>query len=415
LAKWIPLSILIGILGGLGAVLFHGLTIGLDSFFPKQGVIIILSLFIGGLVSGFFVYTFAPETAGHGTDAAIATIHAHCGKTRKRTWIIKLIASAFTIGSGGSAGEEGPSIQIGGGLSSILGTSLKLHKEDLRILGICGMGAALAGIFKSPIGGAIFAAEVLYKEDMEYQAVIPAVISGIIGGSIFMIVFGTDPILHAPEYHIREALTGNYFDLFIFLLIGLVVSIVGRVFIHTFYGLERGFRELNIPRIFKPAIGAVVFGILVAAFSLGGTLGPGYETLQEAIDGNASNFFALLVGKIVGTSLTVASGGSGGVVAPTLFIGGMVGGLIGDAALLVPHVTHNLSIFILVGMSAALAGITKTPLAGIILVFEFTGINTPVPLAVGSLVAYLSSGPSTINLNQKVRRDYKPCMEEEIV
>jgi len=412
--RWIPISIAMGILGGIGAIIFHELTDLAASGFSNLHIMV--SLVLGGLASGLVVYTFAPEAAGHGTDAAIAAVHAHCGRVRNRVAAVKTLASAFTIGSGGSAGEEGPSVQIGGGLASTLGRRLRLSGDDMRILSIAGMGATLAGIFKAPIGGAIFAAEVMYKRDMEYSAVIPAIISGVIGGTLFMLFHGTEPILDVSAHHysMKAAMVQNIMDLPAFILLALVVGIVGRIFIHFFYFTERVFRELQIPRVLKPALGATVFGLMVVMLSIPGTLGIGYEAIQDIIDRDGATLsilLLLLVGKIVGTSLVVASGGSGGVVAPSLFIGAMAGGALGEVLSALPYTSSDITVFMLVGMSAALAATSKTPLAGIILVYEFSGLNTPLPLAVGSLVGYLASGTHTIHLNQRDYNIHKPCKE----
>jgi CIC family chloride channel protein len=412
--RWIPISIAMGILGGFGAIIFHEMTALSTSGFSH--VHFLISLVLGGLASGIVVYTFAPEAAGHGTDAAIAAVHAHCGRVRNRVAAVKTLASAFTIGSGGSAGEEGPSVQIGGGLASTLGRRLKLSGDDLRVLSIAGMGATLAGIFKSPIGGAIFAAEVMYKRDMEYAAVIPAIISGVIGGTLFMLFHGTEPILDvsAHTYSMKEAIGNNVMDLPAFIVLALLVGLICRVFIHFFYFTERIFRELQVPRGLKPALGALIFGLLVVIFSIPGTMGVGYETIQEIIDRGTVPFsllLLLLLGKIVGTSLVVASGGSGGVVAPSLFMGAMAGGAIGKVLSALPYTSPDITVFMLVGMSAALAATSKTPLAGIILVYEFSGLNTPIPLAVGSLVGYLASGTHTIHINQRDYNIHKPCKE----
>ena len=219
MAKWLVLGTAIGIIAGLGAVLFAraiGLVTdvllgGIAGYVPPgpigEGVPVIQAMSrpwllpvvttLGGLLSGIIVFRFAPEAEGHGTDAAIAAIHYHGGKLRARVAPVKLIASALTIGSGGSAGREGPAAQISATFGSVLATWLGLSAQDRRVAVAAGMGAGIGAIFRAPLGGAVMAAEILYLHDIEVEALIPALIASIVGYSVFGLFEGWEPIFGA--------------------------------------------------------------------------------------------------------------------------------------------------------------------------------------------------------------------------
>ncbi|MGE4003442.1 MAG: chloride channel protein, partial [Planctomycetaceae bacterium] len=364
--KWIVLSILVGVVAGIGAILFHvagqvvvhyslvrfaayapreatgehalfehGLGAG-DAFEPWMIVAVMTA---GGLLSGWLVYTFAPDAEGHGTDAAIDAFHNKRGFVRARIPAIKTIASAITIGTGGSAGREGPIAQIGAGFGSVLATYLKLSPRDRRIMLAAGMGAGVGAIFRAPLAGALFAAEILYSDsDFEADVVIPAATASIIGYSVYCLSLPGE-IRYAPLFALRADLApASTLELLPFAALAVILVGVGVLYIKVFYGVHRLFKRIPVIPHVKPAIGAALAGCvgvgLYAAFHQDrrvlAVLSTGYGTLQDALTNTADVSIAILVTvalvKILTTSLTISSGGSGGVFGPSMVIGGCTGG-----------------------------------------------------------------------------------------
>jgi CIC family chloride channel protein len=204
---------------------------------------------IGGIVSGLIVFLIAPEAEGHGTDAAISSYHFKRGEVRARVPIVKAVASAITIGTGGSGGREGPIAQIGAGFGSILAKGLGLSIYERRILLASGMAAGIGAVFHAPLAGALFAAEVLYKEmDMEYEVIVPAIISSVIAYAVFASVFGWDPLFESRHFVFQ-----NPAELIPYFLLALVVAGGAVIFIRTFYGIRNFFINLSLPNYLKPA------------------------------------------------------------------------------------------------------------------------------------------------------------------
>lgn len=422
------LGILIGIISGIGAIIFSYLIKTGTQFFTKDVVfyfssgnpqrlmlgyplerwLMLLIPAVGGLISGYLVFRFAPEAEGHGTDAMIDSFHRKKGVVRGRVPIIKTIASAITIGSGGSAGKEGPIAQIGSGFASFLASLLKLSDSERRILLLAGAAGGIGAIFKAPLGAALFAAEVLYsKEDFEFEAIIPCILSSIVGFTVFTFYDGAGTIFHIPELDPFTPM-----ELPFYAVLGLLCAIVGHVYIRCFYGTrDRFFRRLKMPRFLKPALGGLMLGTL--AFFLPQVLGGGYTWMQSAIDGHlAIQLMGVLVlAKIVSTSFTISSGGSGGVFAPSLFIGSMLGGFYGNiGSKLFPHIITQPASFVLVGMGGFFAGVAKTPVAALIMVAEMTGgYSLIVPMMIVSSLAYLLLGRTSLYEKQVPSRVDSPA------
>jgi CIC family chloride channel protein len=375
----------------------------------------------GGLLSGLLVYTLAPEAEGHGTDAAIKAFHRNHGLIRPRVPLVKIVASALTIGSGGSGGREGPIAQIGAGFGSFLAVRLKLSEYERRLLLAAGMGAGVAAIFRAPLAGAIFASEVLYRdEDFESQAIIPSFIACAVAYCIYGLVaiygFGQP----SGFDHIFDIAPHLAFDnpLLLGPLAVLALAMVGAamIYVRSFYGLAALFKRLGVPRHFKPAVGAVLAGAVAvaacyAAAGLGGNarhdvlnmLSFGYGILQKALSGHLAAYspmaaVALLLivgfGKILTTSLTIGSGGSGGVFGPSMVIGGTLGGAVGLLLqMAMPSVATRIDIFVILGMAAFFSAAAKTPISTIIIVSELTGgYELLVPAMWVAALAYLVSG-----------------------
>lgn len=412
--RWLLLASLVGTVAGFGAILFdlifrvaqRLLIQGIGTFLPPgSGIeggpghlpehpwLLPLSLLVGGLLSGALVYGLAPEAEGHGTDAVIHSFHHLRGKIRRRVPLVKAIASAITIGSGGSAGREGPIAQIGAGFGSYLADLLKLRNSDRRILMMAGVAGGIGSIFRAPLGAALFAAESPYsKTDFEHEVLLPSLISSITGYSIYSTYAGWGYLFEMPPISFHEPR-----QLLIFALLGVFCAVVGNIYLKVFYGFrDRIFKRLPGPLWLKPAMGALVLGLLAVFFPQ--ALGMGYGYIQQAIDGQHAIgwllTFALV--KIVATSLTISSGGSGGVFGPSLVIGGAVGAAFGQfAAEAFPTLSPSPTACILVGMGGFFAGVAKVPFASVIMVMEMTGsYGLLVPSLLVATIAYLFTPPS---------------------
>jgi CIC family chloride channel protein len=428
--RWIFLGILIGMVSGFGAILFNFLLGRGTQFFMKDLVNLLLSekwrefyllgfplqqwmiLWIpalGGLLAGLIVFKLAPEAEGHGTDAMIESFHRKRGIIRKRVPFVKTIASAITIGSGGSAGREGPIAQIGSGFASFLASILKTEERDRRIMLLAGAAGGIGAIFKAPMGAALFATEVLYrKPEFEFEAIIPSIFSSIVAYTVFTLYNGWGTVFHIPT--LVPIVTPS--ELLIYAVFGGLCSVVGFIYISFFYGLrDHFFKPLGISRFLKPAVGGLLIGVL--AFFLPQVLGGGYDWIQSAIDGNltTSLMLGLVFAKIAATSFTISSGGSGGVFAPSLFIGAMLGGFYGNlCSKLFPYLVINPSAFVLVGMGGFFAGVAKVPIASLILVAEMTGgYSLIVPLLIVSTISYLLLGEFSLYEKQVSTRVDSPA------
>ncbi len=428
LQRWTIFSIIIGIVSGFGSVLFYlGLSTlsnyalggiggyyppapgGEPSLFSHPATNIRWLLFLlpatGGLLAGIIVFTYAPEAEGDGIDAVIDAYNNKRGFIRKRIPLIKAISSMITIGSGGSAGREGPIAQIGAGFGSTLASFLKLSDSDRRIMLICGVAAGIGSIFKAPLGGAIFAIEVLYKSDMETEGLVPAFISSTVAYSIFSSFFGWGHIFTTPSFNFT-----NPAELAFYGILGILCAITAILFVIIFYGLrDKVFKPLKIKPHFKPAIGGLLVGIIAIIFPE--VLGTGYGWTQIAINGDIVKMsiilmMVLVLAKIIATSFTVSSGGSGGVFAPSLVIGAMVGGAFGQImALVFPNIITQPGSYALVGMGSLLAGVSKVPIAAIVMISEMAGnYNLLAPMMVASTISYMLSGKWTIDEKQVENR-----------
>ena len=448
---WVPYSILIGLAAGASAVIFYALLFivshyllgGIGHYYstptgcespllavpsvtppgsladPHTWILVAIPA-VGGLAAGLITYLCAPEAVGEGTDAVIDSYHQRNGAIRSRIPIVKTIASALTIGTGGSAGREGPITQIGAGFGSYLANRLKLDDNGRRMMLLCGAAGGLGSIFRSPFGGALFAISVLYKKDSEFESLVPAFISSIIAYSVFCSVFGWGSLFTTPEYTFTHPV-----DLIFDAVLGLLCGLAGIIHIRIFHGMRDLFKKFEIRNYIKPMIGGLLLGLLVLSMQY--TCGFGYElfgggygSIQAAINGNlALNVLILLaIAKILATSLTLGSGGSGGVFAPSLAIGATLGGAFGILAHdLFPGIIGDLqsTSFVLVGMAALLSGVAHVPIAAIVMVSELTGnYNLLPPLMFASTLAYLVTSDWTIYEKQVPARVDSPAHREEL-
>lgn len=362
---------------------------------------------LGGLFSGWLVYKFAPEAEGHGTDAALEAFHRKSGIIRGRVPIVKTLASIVTIGTGGSAGREGPIAQIGAGFGSFIATKLGLSTMDRRILLLAGMAGGIGATFRSPLGGALFAVEVLYRDpEFEHEGLIPCIISSIVAYSLFGAVTGWKPLLDTPHFRFDQPA-----ELILYLVLGISCALLGVVYVKTFYGMRDLFRKLPFPDWQKPAIGGLALGIM--ALFIPQVLGSGYGWVQAALYGKMALWVMLVVAlaKIIATSLTISSGGSGGVFAPSLVIGAMLGGAFGASAeILFPALTQDPRAYVLVGMAGFFAGVANAPIATLIMVSELTGnYGLLAPLMLVCVVAMIVMRKNSIYEKQVAGRFDSPA------
>ena len=341
---------------------------------------------LGGFVSALLVYRFAPEAKGHGTDGAIDAYHHRGGKIGAIVPLIKAIASAITIGSGGSAGKEGPISQIGAGMASVLARFFALNRKQVRILMMAGLAAGIGAIFRAPLAAALFASEVLYRSmDFDEEVIVPAIISSIIAYAIFASQFGWIPLFSMPTIMFQ-----NPWELIPYTILAVVVSQGARFFIWLFYRVHKTFDGLVMPVYLKPMLGGLLVGIV--GFWIPEALGEGYGIVQNALYGQVTlQMLAIVaVAKIITTSFTIASGGSGGVFGPIIVIGGCLGGMVGLAAEKIFPFPLNSGAFVLIGMAGFFSTSSRVPISSIIMISEITGhYMLIVPTMWVSILAFL--------------------------
>ncbi len=440
--KWLVVSSLIGVVAGLGAIAFTlaitwathfflGDLIGYQPPMPlgeggggdlapflnigQHPLFLLLPLIVGlgGMLSGLIVFTFAPEAEGHGTDAAIAAFHYQEGRVRARIPLIKLVASAITIGSGGSGGREGPTAQISAGFGSLLARWLGLSAADRRIALAAGIGAGIGAIFRAPLGGALIGAEILYTQDLEIDAIIPALIASIIGYAIYGAWAGWEPIFGNQAQNTFN----NPIQLLYYAVLGLICGAIGILYARSFHGMTALFHRLPLSRHWlwvKPTIGGVMVGLM--GLAIPEALGMGYGWVQASMGPLLLTLplwlvLALPFAKILSTSLSIGSGGSGGIFGPGMVIGSMVGAGVWRLAFQhLPGVPDTPAPFVIVAMMALFGGIAHAPLAVMLMVAEMTGnlsLLAPAMVAVG--LASIVVGKNTIYTSQLETRANSPA------
>ncbi|MEQ9409722.1 MAG: chloride channel protein [Fuerstiella sp.] len=408
--KWFFLPLTVGIAAGLGAIVFDILGQTVSRFVlaefagympagakgehhlfhapdtPLSFGILLSVMTLGGLVSGWLVYTFAPEAEGHGTDGAIDAFHRKRGNISFKVAVVKTLASAVTLGTAGSGGREGPIAQIGAALGSYLGQRLKLSARDRRVLMAAGMGAGVGAIFRAPLAGAIFAGEIMYRDaDLESDVVVPTAISSIVAYSLYGLFLPTEMTFAHVFGRLPAYSMVSLAELLPYGILSLILAVVGVLYIKCFYGVHDLFKRLPGPRHIRPAIGAALTGCVAIGLyyscgqdrSLLAVLATGYGVLQQGLESpeQLTIQVLLLVGlvKILTTSLTISSGGSGGVFGPSMVIGGCVG--VATGKFVSSFWWHPISpgAFGVVGMAGFFAGIARAPISTIIMVSEMTG------------------------------------------
>ncbi len=409
----VALSLVVGAGAGAGAVAFRYLIIGFTKAFTghhdysavdrREWFILVVPV-IGGLVYGPLIHRFAREARGLGVPEVMLAVAERGGRFRPQVAVVKSLASALCIGSGGSVGREGPIVQIGSALGSTLGQVVRVPESRLRILVACGAAGGISATFNAPIAGVFFALELILR-DFEAESFGIVVLSSFVADVIGRAAFGSHPFLALPGFQLR-----SFFEYPLYVGLGVAAAVVGVVFIRVLYGAEDIADRLwrGKPEWLRPAAGGVLLGLLLLA--LPQLYGVGYPPLEKAIGGGYVIWFLLLLlaGKILATSLTIAIGGSGGVFAPSLFMGAMLGSAYGAGVHhLFPHLTAAPGTYGLVGMGAVFAAAARAPITAVIIIFELTGdyrIILPLMFAI-ALAAGVSNllSPDTI-YTLKLRR-----------
>jgi len=431
LRRWLVLGAVIGIVAGSGAIVFYEALLGATHLF--LGVIggyhpptpvgeggnggsatfarpwaIPLVVAGGALISGILVFAVAPEAEGHGTDAAISAVHNNPRGIRFRAVIVKIVASAITIGSGGSGGREGPTGQISAGFGSLLARVLDLSPSDARVAVASGIGSGIGSIFGAPLGGAVLSAEILYRDDFDVSVLMPAMISSIIGYTLFAAVEGFTPIFgYISNYHFDHPL-----QLLWFALIGIAGGLIGVLYAKCFYAMTALFQQIRVPRAIRPAIGGLIVGLM--ALEIPAVLGTGYGWVQRGLSEHLLSVplwivLCLPFARIIATGCSIGSGGSGGIFGPGMVIGAYIGAslwrlLEGFA----PDVGHDPAPYVIVGMMCCFGSIARAPLAVLLMVAEMTGnlaILPPAMFAVGIASLIVARTDDTIYRSQPRSRE----------
>lgn len=394
------LAVGVGLLCGLGAIALHYLIHLFQQVFWGAAPETLAALdgqprwrlalmpMLGGLLVGPIIRFFAPEAGGHGVPEVIRAVAERNGLMRKRVVLTKSVASALTISSGGSAGREGPIIQIGAALASAFGQLVHVPPRQMRILAGCGAAAGIAATFNAPIAGTLFAVEVILGEFGILQ-ISPIVIAAVISTVVARGAWGNEPVFHAQAFTLVSG-----FELVLYAGLGILCGLVAALFKQSMIRSELIFERLRrVPAWLKPALG----GALTACIGVGlpAVYGDGYSTVNAALrDGLPWITLGLLLAlKMAATVFTLGSGGSGGVFAPSLFIGAMAGGLVGQITHWIPAPAGSPASYALVGMGGLVAGAMHAPITAMIMIFELTGTYSIIlPLmAVCSISTLISS------------------------
>ncbi len=373
---------------------------------------------LGGLLCGLFLFvvTKTPEASGQGTDRSIYAFHHRGGVPRKRVAPVKLVASTITLGSGGSAGYEGPVSQIGSGIAALICRLFKMPRAVRRQFGLAGMAAGLGAIFKAPLSGALTSVEILYREDFESSAFGTSIVASVVGFSVYSSVFGTAPTFNVPDFYFA-----NGIELLFCAFLGLICVPLSFVYVKCYYAVEDFFSRWNVPNWLKPAIGGVACGVVAIGFpqAMGGTWDY-VESMTRLVDPASAPSVIFLLGlvlaKILATSFTVGSGGSGGVFGPSLFLGGVVGAAFAVAVeTLAPGILREPGAMPLVGMGAFFAGAAKAPLAGVVMVCEMTGSYQLLPgIMIAAVVHVAFSRKWSIYRSQVLNKFASPVHRQEM-
>jgi chloride channel protein, CIC family len=425
--KWGLLGVLIGAVAGVGAIALYGLlqlttavvlggiarygpTATADGGAPRPWLLPLL-VASGALVASVLVRWLAPEAGGHGTDEAIDAVHHHPRRVRGRVPYVKLIASVITIGSGGSGGTEGPAAQISAAFGSVLSRLFGLSEADARVAVSAGLASGVGAIFRAPFGGALLGGEILYRNDIDKAMLLPSMIASTVAYFEFGSVYGFTPMFGDGAAIYRLGRPG---DLVLFALLGVLVGLLGRAYAWSFYRTMAWFsHRRRLPGILRPAVGGLLVGAL--GLAVPGALGTGYGTIQFDLDrGRLLGMSLWLVVamplvKIVTTSLSIGSGGSGGLFGPGMVIGAAAGAAVWRLLEPLGLAPGSPAVLVVIGMAACLGAIAHAPVAVTVMAVEVTGsVDVLAPAMVAVLAAVLVVGDATLYRSQLRGRAERP-------
>jgi CIC family chloride channel protein len=404
-----------------------------SSLSPFRPWLLFLFPAAGALLAGILSVWLAPETRGGGSDAIIEAFHQHGGMVRKRVPFVKAVVSILTLGSGGSGGREGPTMQMGGAIGSLVAQVLRATDRERRILLVAGTAAGMAAVFRTPLGAALLAVEVLHRDDFEADAIVPSVLASVVAYSVFIAFFGEQTLFtHARSYPFVPV------HLPLYALLAVLISLVASAFLSTLRWVQRTTKDLKVPEWCKPGLGGLALGLFATPIiifigpQIGqagqglGILGGGYGAAQLAITG--ASWFPLgwrgvqllaLLGtvKIVATCLTVGSGGSAGDFGPSLVIGGIFGGAFGRTALTLLHDPRiDPGAFALVGMGTFYGGLAHVPIASLVMTCELAGsYDLLVPLMFAEGIAFVALRHRTLYHAQVPTKRDSPAHRDELI
>ncbi|MGD8226606.1 MAG: chloride channel protein [Desulfobacteraceae bacterium] len=394
------LAALVGLAGGFGAIGFRYLIgfIQETAYGSGENLIVLAPLTpwylriwipaLGGLVVGPLVYFLAREAKGHGVPEVMEAVTLRSGIIRKRIVVVKSLASAISIGTGGSVGREGPIVQIGSAIGSSMGQVLRISEDRIRTLVGCGAAAGIAATFNAPVAGSMFALEIILG-DFGLATFSPIVISSVVATAVSRHFLGDFPAFIVPNYQLVSA-----WELPLYVILGFFCALVAVTFTTVIYRAEDFFDDLQFPGYLKAFLGGLILGFMGLRFPH--VLGVGYAAIDMALMQQLAWWvLLLLVGfKILATSVTIGSGGSGGIFAPSLFMGAMAGGFFGSVVHhFFPGVTASPGAYSIVGMGAVVSGTTHGPLSAILILFEMTGdYKIILPLMIACIISSLASG-----------------------
>ncbi len=401
----VTMAVIIGLLCGVGAVSiqylikwFQHMFWGAEEFPPEHMAMVpfylkIIIPTLGATAVGALVYFFAREAKGHGVPEVMQAVALRNGIIRPRVAIVKLLASSLFIGSGGSVGREGPVIQIGSAIGSAVGQLFRLNPQRLKIFVASGAAAGIAAAFNAPVAGAIFSLEIILG-DFAIAQFSPIVIASVVATVVSRGMVGDFPAFTIPRYELVSP-----YELITYTILGVLAGVVSLIYIRVLYRFEDFFEDLKIHEILKTTIGGLLLGML--GIWVPQIFGVGYHAMDRALHGALESPFgneyvwlfmlALVFIKILATSISLGSGGSGGVFAPSLFIGTMTGGFFGELVhRFFPTITAGSGAYALVGMGALVAGTTHAPITAILIIFEMTNdYKIILPLMITCVIATL--------------------------
>ncbi|SDC07657.1 chloride channel protein, CIC family [Pelagirhabdus alkalitolerans] len=394
--KWMFFATLVGIGGGLSAL---ALNAAIDAVtFLGVRVPIHLAPIIGGVIVTL-LYKFDPDVFGSGSAKYIDSVNLYQGHVKRRTWIAKLIASASTIGFRGSGGVEGPMLLMGGSTANFISkwkrVSKWIDKEDHRILTVCGAAGAIGAIFRSPLGGGIFAAEILYKSSLHYSDVFPAILSSSMGFIVYSTLGTSNPMFAMRDYVTTPT------NVFYYILAGIIAGYISVLFMQLFHKVEYFGDWLNKHGLegYLPILGGILTGFILLYYP--SAAGTGTDFIQSLIEHSYGTSFliAILIAKMLATSFTVGFRGSAGLVIPALFIGAVVGGILSNYLV---DGTNGLSNALMVsGMTASLASVANVPIAAPIMLIEMVGFQVGGSAVIGSVVGYIVGHRKVVYINMR--------------